>query len=263
METTAPAPTAPKMEVSGGQPGANAPEQMVRGFKEPEKPNLDSIQFQLKSLDTEVSTALTKINSIRAELGLPESNELPPSLAKKQARLLQAQEKVGEYIPFEETKNGKTDPNKVEEAEEIPDPDMQKMERPEKITKTIEELFDEIKVLPKEELESFKATGTYINGALFNSKVLGLIEPRTMQKLVLLEQESATEITTEMITTLKEQEPELFDKVEKHTDESHGDNQKELPKAPEQKMIEQAPDQKHIEMTSSATPSAEVGPVTH
>lgn len=277
METTAPAPTAPKMEAVG-QLTPNAPEKMVREFKEPEKPNLESIQFQLKNLDAEVSTALTKINSIRAELGLPESNELPPALAKKQAKLLQAQnqwtmpesntasgksnEKVGEYIPFEETKNEKTDHDKIEEAKEIPDPEMQKKGQSEKITKTMEELFNEIKVLPKEELESFVTTGTYRNGALFNSKILGLIEPRTMQKLVLLAQESTTEISREMITTLKEKEPELFEAVEKHTEEKHDDNQKKLPEAPEQKMIEPAPDQKRIEMTSGATPSAEVGSVT-
>ncbi len=285
METTAPAPAAPQMETSG-QPNVNAPEKMVRDFKVPEKPDLSSIQFQLKNLDTEVSTALTKINSIRKELGLSESNEIPPALAKKQAKLLQARdtwtmpqtentaskntEKSGEYISFEEIKNEPKDQmGEPEYAEEIPDPEAQKNEQTEQIKNTIEEVFEEIKILPKEELEHFKMTGTYINGALFHCKILGLIQPRTMQKLVLLSEEPNQILEIEAITTLKEQEPELFLEIEKHTEAKHereqkalpeavqdSEEQKKLPEDTDQKMIDEAPQQNSIEMTSSATPTS-------
>ena len=205
IENTPTATTAPV-------PPANAQSEQVPKMQENasiEKPTLGSsnagldlttINTRLGELNASAKETVTKINDLRAELGLPPTDEVPPAILLEQKTLLEQQKGLLNQ-PEEKT---------VEVT----------------MKDTINELLKELSKLTEEERMQLMQSGTRANGALFYSVKLGLLQPRMIQQLIILQKEFDDDLPLAKIEELEKANPELADAMKKDQPQEEAEQQK-------------------------------------
>ena len=202
-----------------------SPEEQVENLKD----ETEARQEEITKLTESVEGTKSKINKIRESLGLPPTEEDPPSVLSDKEKLEKLRtEKEGLEKQSEELISKQEKERLIrEEKEKI-------------LQQRIDGLFEEFKSLNPQDFESIFKTGKNREGGKMESKVMGTLDPETTKYLA-----SAFKEGIKLLPKILESLPELLKKFDENLDKE-AEERVDKKLEDEKKMVEEE-DQKNKE----------------
>ncbi len=217
-------------------------------FKDIENPNTDTnkinkslnIKQEVTLFKGEKEKALNEINAVRTSLGLPETEELPVHLARKEEGLnskLTQEEKEKGYIDFEEVPDQKSEiPRSIDDKNTE-----EKVRKLEKLTEQkLKSFYAELEKIPIREYIYLRNHGFYVSGEPFITESFKALSPEMIKKMLTF-YETHQDISLAVVREFESEQTEIINLI---TEEIKEDNKDE--DTPQQPLLENESEKKML-----------------